>query len=119
MIQFEYYSFNKRKYCFLDIRGELNKKFILPNCDDLFLSKYNIMIEVNKPEDYFLDQRFSKLNKTTSKSQSCISKIISSNKIDILFKYRSKEFSLKSYLPFWGKTLESDCWVCIISQKIV
>ncbi len=115
MIQFEYYLFNRKKYCLLYISDKLNKKFILPDCDDLFSSKYNIMIEIDKPQDYFLNQSFSKLNKRRYKSQSCISKIISSNKIDLLFQYSNKEFSLKSYLPFWGKTLSSDCWVCIIS----
>lgn len=115
MVYFEYYLFNDKKYCFLKLEGELNKSFILPNCNNLFSSNQSIMIEINNLKDFFLNKSFHRFDKNSYKSESCEFRSFSNNKIDISFIYSNKQYSLKSYIPFWGKTMNFYCWVCIIS----
>ena len=39
----------------------------------------------------------------------------SKEKFDISFSHKDISYSLKSYVPFWGKTLSNICWVGFFS----
>ena len=115
MIEFKYYTLGTKPYCVLSIYDSFNKTFILPDCKYLVLSKQTLMIEVDILEDYFLDEKSELLLLDHSIEVPCDFKYISKEKFDISFSHKDISYSLKSYVPFWGKTLSNICWVGFFS----
>ena len=117
MMEFRYYILGSKPYCVLNIGNRLNKTFILPNCKDFLLYKEILMIEVDILEDYFLKEKLKPLFLDQAIEASFESKYVSKEKFDISFSHEVVDYSLKSYVPFWGKTMSNICWVGFLSRN--
>jgi hypothetical protein len=116
MIEFKYSIVEQKKFCFISIEGELKRKFLVPECDNFFSSGTNLMVELEDLRDYFLeDEMVSVKTKNLSISYSFLS--VSKEKFSISLEYKGDTFTLKSYIPFWGKTLSNTCWVGIVARQ--
>lgn len=114
MIEFQYYKFQEKMYCFVDINSEIKKKFILPDCNDFLSKDKNIMIEIESLKDFFNNEKIEIINNNSFKIDSLEFIYNSDEKLNILFKYKDKSFLLKSFKPFWGRTTKNKCWVGLV-----
>ena len=116
MIKIEYYSFGGRFYCYLNISGDFKKKFLLPDCKNLFLENEFLMIEVKSKKDYFTSANTNSINMLNALSLKNETVLFSDEKLYIEIEFNNVKHKFKAYVPFWGKVMENRCWTGFISK---